>query len=127
MQVLIVDDSGLIRERLREFLGEIESCRVSGAVATVDEALEEIPRSHPDLVILDIQLPDGEGLTVLEAAKRMSPAPLVAVLTNHYEAPYRQRYLDAGADFFWEKGKDLTQLLDAVRYLSGDAPADDRQ
>lgn len=119
MQVLIVDDSPLVRTRLAELVAEVENVTVAGESATVADALTELARLQPDFVILDIAMPDGNGITVLEAAKRLEHAPLVGMLTHYPFPQFRKRCLEAGADFFWDKGRDVAEILAVLRALAG--------
>jgi two-component system, NarL family, response regulator DevR len=118
MQVLLVDDAAVICDRLEELLADIEQCEVVGTATTVAEAIADLPRIRPQVVILDVHLPDGDGLEVLEAAKRLVPTPVVAVLTSHSQPRYRTRYLAAGADFVWDKFRDSGRLFEALRELA---------
>jgi CheY-like chemotaxis protein len=72
---------------------------------------------RPDLVILDIQMPDGDGVAVLGAAKRLEPAPVVMVLTNSADAYHRLRCEAAGADFFLDTSKQFVEIPRIVRGL----------
>lgn len=118
MQVFIVDDSALVRERLAELLCELDDVHVSGAAATVADALALIPLARPDFVTLDVRLPDGNGIAVLAAVKRLEHPPLVGILTNDPIGPYRRRCLALGADFFWDKSKDLAVVPIVLRALA---------
>jgi CheY-like chemotaxis protein len=72
---------------------------------------------RPDLVILDIQMPDGDGVAVLGAAQRLQPAPVVMVLTNRAAPYHRLRCEAAGADFFLDKSKQVEDIPSIVRGL----------
>ena len=82
MRVLLVDDESLALDRLRTFFGDIEGVEVVGQARDGDEALAEIARLKPDLVILDIQMP---GRTGLRAAAEMDvdPKPEIVFVTAH--------------------------------------------
>src|SRR5689334_22889902 len=87
VQVFIVDDSALVRERLAELVGEVADVHVIGEAATVADALTRIPLAQPDFVMLDVRLPDGNGMAVLAAIKRLDPPPLVGILTHYPLGP----------------------------------------
>jgi DNA-binding NarL/FixJ family response regulator len=118
VQVFIVDDSALVRQRLAELLVEVENVQVIGEAGTVADALSRIPPAHPDAVTLDLRMPDGDGAVVLAALKCLHPAPLVAMLTNFPSDAQRARCLALGADFFWDKSKDLGAIQEAFRALA---------
>lgn len=110
MQVLLVDDSAIVRRRLAEMMGNLARVTVAGEAGSVAEALEKIPLLHPDVVVLDLHLPDGDGVAVLESAKRTVPAPVVVMLSNYSDDFYRTWCEAAGADFFLDKAKQFDEL-----------------
>jgi DNA-binding NarL/FixJ family response regulator len=118
VQVFIVDDSPLVRQRLAELLIEVDNVHVIGQAGTVADALIAIPLAHPDFVMLDARMPDGDGMSVLAALKRLHEPPLVGMLTNYPSEPYRKRCLSLGADYFWDKSKDLAEIPAAFRALA---------
>ena len=79
----------------------------------------ELARLQPDFVILDIAMPDGNGIAVLGAAKRLERAPLVGMLTHYSFPQFRKRCLEAGADFLWDKRPDLAEIPAVLRALAG--------
>ncbi len=110
MHVMIVDDSAVVRRRLAEMLEHVARVTVAGEAGSVAEALEKIPRLRPDVVILDLHLPDGDGVAVLESVKRALPAPVVIMLSNYSDDFYRTWCEAAGADFFLDKAKQFDEL-----------------
>jgi DNA-binding NarL/FixJ family response regulator len=110
MQVMIVDDSAIVRQRLAEMLAHVAHVTVAGEAGSVAEALERIPRFRPDVVVLDLHLPDGDGVVVLESVKRAVPAPVVVMLSNYSDDFYRTWCEAAGADFFLDKAKQFDEL-----------------
>jgi DNA-binding response OmpR family regulator len=84
----------------------------------VADALIAIPLVHPDFVMLDARMPDGDGMAVLAALKRLQEPPLVGILTNYPSEEYRRRCLSLGADYFWDKSKDLAAIPAAFRALA---------
>jgi DNA-binding NarL/FixJ family response regulator len=89
MQVMIVDDSAIVRRRLAEMVGHVAHVTVAGEAGSVAEALAMIPLLRPDVVVLDLHLPDGDGVAVLEAVTRAAPAPVVVMLSNYSDDFYR--------------------------------------
>jgi DNA-binding NarL/FixJ family response regulator len=117
MQVLIVDDSAIVRFRLAEMVESVERVQVVGQAPGVTQAILGLKELRPDLVILDIQMPDGDGVAVLEAAKQLDPAPVVIMLTNYVDDYNRLRYRAAGADFFLDKSKQFEEIPWILRGL----------
>jgi DNA-binding NarL/FixJ family response regulator len=111
MRVLIVDDSTLVGEHLRALLAEVDGLEIMGQALDVGEAEEAITRLQPEVVILDLQLATGSGITVLQYLRRSNPKTLVVVLTNHANAYYRKKCLAEGANYFLDKSAEFESLL----------------
>ena len=103
-----------MRERLREFLHDIEGVEVVGDAATPGDAVDGILASHPDLVLLDFQLDGGTGIDVLRGVRRRVPNVVFAVLTQHAGAQYRRACLDAGANYFFDKMAELGHIRQVI-------------
>jgi DNA-binding NarL/FixJ family response regulator len=117
MKVFLVDDSVLLRERLKRLLADVPDVHVIGEAGEVHEATAAILEQKPDVVLLDIQLFNGNGIAVLETLKKADPAPAVIILTNYPYPQYRQRCLAAGADFFFIKSSEFDQVVPALQQL----------
>lgn len=117
MQVFIVEDSPVLRERLTQIFNEIREVRIAGHAATAADAVNGIREARPDVVILDIRLEQGNGFQVLRAIKQESPAPYIIVLTNYPYPPYRRRFVEQGADYFFDKSTELPRAIEALKYL----------
>jgi len=118
MHVVIVDDSRLVRERLVELLEGIADVEVVGQATSVAEGIAAVTALHPDFVLVDLKMPDGDGTAVLVAAKHLAHPPVVAMLTNYPFPQFRKRCLEAGADFFWDKSRDFRRIPEALRRLA---------
>lgn len=120
--VFIVDKSSIIQERLRNMLVEIEGIDYVGYSQSVPHAIEAVSILHPDVVIHDVQLADGNGLDLLKAIKLTYPPPFVIILSNDAYPPYRKAYGGAGADFFLDKSTEFEQIPSVlVQLMSGSA------
>ena len=122
IKLLIVDDSDLIRASLRALLGSVADIGAISEAGTLGEAQDSVWRDSPTLVILDLNLPDGLGMDIIERLKQRSPALLLAVLTIHAEPGYRQHCLRLGADWFFDKATETDALLEVVRQLVAQNP-----
>ena len=127
MRVLIVDDERLARDRLRRALAAHPSVHIVGEAASVSGALTAIAEHKPDVVFLDIDMPDGSGFRVVEA----STAPLVTVFVTAYDE-YAVRAFEVNARDYLLKPVDPERLEGTLKRLAtrpsaGTAPsADDR-
>lgn len=116
LSVLLVDDSLVVRARLRELLAADPHVQVVGVAGTGAEALLHFQFLVPDLVVLDIGLPDTSGLTLLTAFKNQRPSCIVVMLTGNAEC--RERALSLGADHFCEKAMEFERAAQLVSEIA---------
>ncbi len=116
--LLIVDDSDLVRTSLRALLGSVPGIASIREATMLAEAIASVWYDAPTLVILDLNLPDGLGMNIIERLKQLSPTLRLAVLTIHADPFYRQRCLALGADWFFDKASETDALLEVVRQLA---------
>ncbi len=113
IKVFLADDSQQIRERVNALLGAAHM-DVVGQAATPDTCIAGILDSHPDVVVLDVQLEGGTGLQVLKAVRTADPEVAFVVFSNNSAPAYRKRYLGEGAVRFLDKSTEFDQLAQAV-------------
>ena len=118
-KVFIVDDSPVVRERLTGMINELAAMQVVGHAEIAFEAIHSIRRLKPDVVVLDISMPGGSGMYVLETIKRERPCPLVIMLTNFAHEQYRKKCLQLGADHFFDKTTEFDRVIEVLRQLPG--------
>jgi two-component system, NarL family, response regulator DevR len=114
IRVLVVDDHPMVREGLRSMLdgSEIEIVTEAGTAAAAVEAVE---RDRPDVILLDIELADGDGLSVLAEIKDRMPGARVLIVTMHDESRLVRQAIAAGAAGYVLKGVSRRELLAAIR------------
>jgi len=110
VRVLLVDDSLPLRQRLRSLIDESGIGQVVAESSTVEQALTAFEDCVPDVLVLDLQLQDGTGYTVLEQVKRRQPQCRVIVVTNFATPEVRDRCTLMGADECLEKSNDFERL-----------------
>ncbi|MBI4562537.1 MAG: response regulator transcription factor [Candidatus Rokubacteria bacterium] len=112
-RVLVVDDHPMVREGIRSLLsGEVGAWAEAG---TGEEAIKKLAEVKPELVLLDVKLPDLDGLTVLRRIKAISPTTSVLMVTMHDNPGYVRQALKLGAAGYVLKGITRRELLAAVR------------
>jgi len=113
-----VEDSAELRRRIDHELSEIDGVEVTGHSERAPEALREIRRQQPDVVVLDLQLTEGSGLDVLKGLRHDEWRPVVMVLTNHSDPTSREHSIRAGAKYFFDKSTEFELFVAALRQLS---------
>jgi DNA-binding NarL/FixJ family response regulator len=117
MRIFIADDSAIVRERLIEMLSDLKGVEIIGQAGEGLEALNSIQKLKPDVVILDIQMPNGNGIDVLQKIKKKRRRPILIILTNYSDSAYRTKCMDAGADFFFDKSTEFDEVIKVLRCL----------
>lgn len=120
--IVIADDHDLVRSGLRALLTDVPNLQVLGEAANGREALELCRRFEPDLILMDVRMPEMDGLTATRAIKHHYPRTSVLVLTVHENASYMLEALKAGAAGYILKDAPRKELLGAIgRVLEGEA------
>ncbi|MEU7427507.1 MULTISPECIES: response regulator transcription factor [unclassified Streptomyces] len=117
IRVLVVDDEALIRGGFTHILSAADDIEVVAAVPG-SQAVRTVHEAQPDIVLLDIRMPDVDGLTVLGELRRMPDPPVVAMLTTFDADEYVTAALRSGAAGFLLKDTDPEQLPHLVRALA---------
>lgn len=116
IRVVVVDDEALVRSGFELILGAADDIEVV-ATTTGAEAVDAVRREAPDVVLLDIRMPDVDGLTVLRHLRALPDAPVVAMLTTFDADEYILTALRSGAVSFLLKDTEPDQLAQLVRTL----------
>jgi DNA-binding NarL/FixJ family response regulator len=115
IRLVIADDHELIREGIKKIVRLSADLNIVGEAADLKQALALVARVRPDVAVLDITLPDADGLVGLTALRRHFPAVRVVILSMHPEQRYAAAALRAGALAYVSKSVASTELVAAVR------------
>lgn len=118
MMILIIDDSYLIIERLTDMLKEHENIGDIMHALTGNDAIEILESRTPDVILLDINLPDTNGVELLRIVKEKYPGIVVIMLTNQANDYYRQLCIKLGADHFADKSEDFDLIPGFISSLN---------
>ena len=113
-RVLVADDHEIVRKGLCTLLGSQPGWEIAAEARDGREAVKLAKECKPDVAVLDISMPGGSGLEVLEAAKREQPAPIVMMLTNLAYEQYREKCRQLGADYFFDKSTEFQKAKDVL-------------
>jgi two-component system chemotaxis response regulator CheY len=119
LRVLLVEDSPVVAERLRESLREVPGVAVTDTVDRESAAVDKLNNGGIDVIILDLHLNRGTGFGVLRALRgQQNEKPTAIILTNYDLPEYRRQAMALGADHFLDKARDferLPELLGSIR------------
>ena len=123
VRVLIADDHGLVRDGYKLMLEREEDLEVVGEASNGREAVELCRELRPELVLMDVRMPEMDGLEATRAIKGEFPTTSVLVVTTYDNPDYLFEAIEAGAAGYVLKDAPKSQLLDAVRRtLGGESP-----
>jgi YesN/AraC family two-component response regulator len=109
----------MIRERLVRMLSEVAGISIIGQAGDGQEALESIRKLKPKLVILDIRMPKENGIEVLKKVKAELPDTSVIMLTAFPYPPYKEKSIEAGADYFLDKATEFEAVREIIESFAG--------
>jgi two-component system, NarL family, response regulator NreC len=118
IRVVLVDDHAIVRTGLKAVLAETDEIEVVGEASGGNEALDLLRTVSADVVVMDISMSDGDGLTATRSITREHGAPRVLVLTMHAEEAYLEAVLEAGASGYLVKSTADRDLVEAIRAIS---------
>ena len=115
LRILIADDHLIVREGLRMILETADDFELVGEAADGAEALRLCAELHPNVVLMDLRMPNMDGLTAIEHLSREQPEVAVVILTTFNEDDLMRRGLKAGARGYLLKDTDRRTLFDTIR------------
>lgn len=115
IKILIADDQEMIRQSLLITLGNEPDFEVTDAVENGEEAISSVRKNKPDVILMDIRMPEMDGLACTELIKEQYPAIKIIILTAFDDDEYVFNALKYGASGYLLKGIPMKELVDAVR------------
>jgi len=116
-RILLIEDSEVLSRRLVDLLSEPGRLAVAAQAASQSEAVTRLKESAYDVLVVDIELSEGNGVAVIRHARQLYPPevqPLIVVLTNYASDFVRDHCFSAGADYFLDKMRDIALLKGVV-------------
>jgi NarL family two-component system response regulator LiaR len=122
IRVLVVDDHAVVRSGLGTFLRASEGLQMVGEASNGDEAIRLCGKLHPDVVLMDLIMPETDGIAATEAIRREYPHVRVVALTSFKESQMVEGALRAGALSYLLKNASSDELVDAIRKAHAGTP-----
>jgi DNA-binding NarL/FixJ family response regulator len=120
LRVLLVEDSRVLAERLRESLDTLDNVEVVGLVADETAAVAAVREQRPDVIILDLQLKEGTGFGVMQRLGEMRP--VIIVFTNYMLPEYQRIASSLGVQHFLNKSIDYERLPQLLQEIGASRP-----
>jgi len=117
MRILLADDNQFVRRGIAAILAQQEGWVLCGEASNSQEAIEKTSELHPDLVLLDVNMPGANGLETTRVLKQRFPATKILIITQHDPKQLLPRSLELGANGCIDKARLAIDLLPAIRAL----------
>ncbi|TWG85258.1 Response regulator containing a CheY-like receiver domain and an HTH DNA-binding domain [Cupriavidus gilardii J11] len=115
LRVLLIEDSAVLRSMLLEYLDAFSFVETVDWADTESTAIRLFEGGKYEVVIVDLQLKNGNGINVLRAIQKAQAPGIRIVYTNHAQVPtYRRQCAEAGADYFFDKSLELEQVFRVI-------------
>ena len=118
IKVLVADDQELIRERLRIVLSSTENIKVIDTVGNGLDVLSSVQRNNPDVILMDIRMPEMDGVQCTKFIKELYPNIKIIVLTTFDDDEYIYDALKYGASGYLLKGVSMKELIEGINTVS---------
>ena len=115
--VIFTDDHSLVTEGFVNLINHSNDIQCLGTCPTLKKTETMLREQHPDVLLLDIAMPDGDGIDAISSLRKVSPNTKIAMLTMYAEAAVIQRAMQAGADGYLLKSMDAEELTKAILTL----------
>ena len=116
--LIIADDHALVREGLRKFVELEKDLKIVGEASTAEEALELVAKEKPQIVVMDLSMPQMGGIAAIEEVTKSYPEVKVIALTMHEELGYLMEAIRAGVKSFLLKDLNPKQIIQAIRIVA---------
>ncbi len=118
IRILVVDDHEVVRLGLKTLFRTVPGCEIVGEAGTVSEAIAAAEQSRPDVVLMDVRLPDGSGVEACREIRSARPETRVIMLTSFADEAAVVASITAGAAGYLLKQADLDRLVEAVHVVA---------
>ncbi len=115
---MLVDDHAVLRDGLRNIISVVEDIEVVGEAVSGDDALLQVEKCRPDLILMDINMPAKNGVEVTASLKKKYPYIKILVLTMHSHEEYFMSAIREGADGYLLKDSPSDQVIEAIRTVA---------
>jgi DNA-binding NarL/FixJ family response regulator len=118
IRVTLVDDHKMVTDTLSEIIGKAEGISVVGKAYSIAECRELLKHSQPDVLLLDVSLPDGNGIDLCGEIRKQYPDMKILMLTSYSETNVIARALDKGAHGYVLKNASSEEVIEGIRTVA---------
>ena len=103
--------------KVMKVISEIKDVTVVGQAGNTIETVLLTKELNPDLIVLDIKMPGGTGMDIIGDIKKFNPKIVIIILTIHHFPQYKEKCINAGADYFFSKSGEFEKIIDVIEEL----------
>lgn len=118
IKVLIADDHEILRYGISTFLSSADSIDIVGEASSGEECIELFKKKHPDVCVLDISMPDKNGIETTKAIREIDPDVKVLILSMHIDKVLLDKVLEAGINGYLLKDTEKTEILHGIESIA---------
>lgn len=111
IRILLVDDHAVVRKGLISLLEDEENLEVVGDVGSGKEALEVVPKLKPEIILLDLNMPEMSGMETAKHLKKLAPSIKILVFSMHNDADYVLKSIENGVDGYLLKDSEKDEIM----------------
>jgi DNA-binding NarL/FixJ family response regulator len=119
VKLLIADDSTLVRNNIKRLLKEVDPIDIIESSNAAD-SIKKLKESAPDVLLLDLRMPEGSGYDVLKYLQNEKKKPVIIVLTNSSDTLSRDRCFKLGCDYFFDKSKEHREAVRIINQMAAE-------
>lgn len=116
IKIQLADDSTLVRNNMVRLLKSIKNIQISQS-NDFDSTISMLSEIKPDILLLDIRMPNGSGYDILDFLKKECIKSIIIILTNYATEENRQKAFDKGADYFFDKSKEHRSAIKKIQQI----------
>ena len=121
IRVVLCDDVQAFRALMRYSLEDVDGIEVVGEAANGNEGIRQVDELHPDVVLLDLSMPECDGLEAIPAMRQRSPETRIVALSGFTSDRMAEPAIARGAQAYLEKGVEMERIVDTIRSVSAQA------
>jgi len=114
MKAVVVDDSKMLRTRIIDMISDVPGIEIAGEAENSHEAMKIIETVIPEIVVLDIRMPDGNGIELLKSISQKNLSLVKIVLSNYSISQFKDKCYELGADYFFDKSSEFEKVRELI-------------
>ncbi len=117
-KIFIADDSAEIRDNLKKAIESLKGIQLVDQAESLKGIVNKISKTKPDIVVLDIEFKEGSSFDFVNKITELRPKPIIVILSFHTSYGLREKFFNAGADYYFNKATDFDKFLKFLKSIA---------